>query len=218
VINRIATPTPTKDTLDFYVDDLVHPALSICYNDLFSGKAFPFTLPLCGHAVGGNYCYFPILFQTHCRIVCRGKKMQFHQIGYRLYLKNTQVKSFSARLDPEERKALEQVASAWNQSLIPPMSKSITSSSGKVLLRAGGRIVGIELEPGYTVDSTSVIRIKFDGQLSVDCPITTFFGYALASRPCRAFSLEQKTIWPIAIFRCPMTGKQPLNSAAFREP
>ena len=29
VINRIWTPTPTEDTLDFYIDDDMHPAFSI---------------------------------------------------------------------------------------------------------------------------------------------------------------------------------------------
>jgi hypothetical protein len=46
VINRIWTPTPSADTLDFYIDDTSHKAFSICYMDLFSGKVFPFVAPL----------------------------------------------------------------------------------------------------------------------------------------------------------------------------
>jgi hypothetical protein len=89
VINRIWTPTPTKDTLDFYIDDAKQPTLSINYMDLFSGKVYPFVQPLCGNQLGGYYCYYPILFQKRCVIVSRGKKMMFHQVGYRLYNKGT---------------------------------------------------------------------------------------------------------------------------------
>src|SRR6185312_12293799 len=48
VINRIWTPTPNEDTLDFYFGESAHPSFSIKFYDLFSGKIAPFTLPLCG--------------------------------------------------------------------------------------------------------------------------------------------------------------------------
>ncbi|RZK66401.1 MAG: hypothetical protein EOO95_05905, partial [Pedobacter sp.] len=38
VINRIWTPTPTNDTLDFYFDGSKKPSYSIRFADLFSGK------------------------------------------------------------------------------------------------------------------------------------------------------------------------------------
>ena len=60
VINRIWTPTPTDDSLDFYIDDTSKIAFSICYRDLFSGQVYPFVSPLCANQLGGYYCYFPI--------------------------------------------------------------------------------------------------------------------------------------------------------------
>lgn len=48
VINHFHRPTATGDTLDFFIDDMTHPAFSIKYMDLFSGKVFPFSKPLCG--------------------------------------------------------------------------------------------------------------------------------------------------------------------------
>src|SRR5450432_4316710 len=89
VINRIWTPTPTSDTLDFYIDDSLHAAFSIKYADLFSNKIYPFIKPLCGNELGGYYCYLPIPFQWCCKIVCRARKTQFHQIQYRLYSRGT---------------------------------------------------------------------------------------------------------------------------------
>jgi len=115
VINRIWTPTPTSDTLDFFIDDDLKPSFSIAYIDLFSGKQFPFTEPLCGNQLGGYYCYTPIPFEKSCRIVSRGKKMQFHQIQYRLYERNAKIKSFSIDLNSEEKEALEKISYLWNR-------------------------------------------------------------------------------------------------------
>src|SRR5690606_31502038 len=52
VINRIWTPTPTQDTLDFYFGKNTRPSFSICFADLFSGKVHPFVAPLTGNEVG----------------------------------------------------------------------------------------------------------------------------------------------------------------------
>jgi len=59
VINRFWTPTPTKDTLDFYIDDTVHKAFSICYMDLFSGKIYP--TPAAGLWLCAQHAFYP-----HC--------------------------------------------------------------------------------------------------------------------------------------------------------
>ncbi|ULQ54248.1 DUF2961 domain-containing protein [Flavihumibacter fluvii] len=115
VINRIWTPTPTEDTLDFFIDDSARAAFSIRYIDLFTGKVFPFVAPLCANQLGGYYCYLPIPFGKFCKIVLRGKITRFHQVGYHLYPASTKVKSFSFQLDAEEKKALEQLRNTWSQ-------------------------------------------------------------------------------------------------------
>jgi hypothetical protein len=73
VINRIWTPTPSEDTLDFYIDD-GQPSFSIKYLDFISGKKFPFISPLCGNQLGGYYSYLPIPFSKHCKIVYQRKE------------------------------------------------------------------------------------------------------------------------------------------------
>ena len=186
VINRIATPTPTNDTLDFYIDNMSSPALSICYLDLFSGARYPFISPLCGNAVGGYYCYFPILFQTHCRIVCRGKRLQFHQIGYRLYPKGTTVTPFTDRLAKKEKKDLSRIAAVWQNpgEMVKgkKMEQSVTVSPGQTQVIGswdkGGRINGIELDTTGVQDCR--LRIFWDGESrpAIDCTLAQFFGYA----------------------------------------
>ncbi len=44
VITRIWTPTPTEDTLDFYIDNDNHPAMSIKYSDLFPASSIHLSL------------------------------------------------------------------------------------------------------------------------------------------------------------------------------
>ena len=138
VINRIWTPTATSDTFNFYIDDSPRPTLSIAFKDLFSGIVFPFTAPLCGNAVGGSYCYFPILFNKSCRIEVSAKKIQFHQIQYRLYSTGTPVESFSGRLTEKDRNALKNIDAIWSTSKISPIT--IKNFGGENIVTAKNEI------------------------------------------------------------------------------
>ena len=202
VINRIWTPTPTEDTLDFYIDGNSTPALSVKYSDLFSGKVAPFASPLCGNDLGGFYCYFPFLFNNGCRIVSRGKKMQFHQIGYRLFAPGAIVKSFSADLPVGYARALESISHLWTKTnrtfndlrnmglhLQPAekLSKQIELLPGKTETVfnsiKGGRIEGIEISPAAAFEDLNKlvdIEITWDDEKTpaVYCPLADFFGYA----------------------------------------
>ncbi len=83
VINRIFTPTPTCDTISFYFDGESIPRISLPFEDLFSGKIFPFAEPVCDNEIGGFFCYLPIPYEKSCKIVFSGEKILFHQIQYR---------------------------------------------------------------------------------------------------------------------------------------
>ena len=192
-INRFATPTPTDDTLDFYIDHPDNPTLSIAYPDLFSGKVYPFVTPLSGAGAGGYYTYFPILFQRHCRIVSRGHREQFHQIQYRLFPAGARVQSFTPRLTAEEQKALQQIAAdpalsvfARLQQLPAKIQRSfrMLPRGGPFTaldLHRGGRILGVSLFLPSPHEAAQIgLRIYWDDETrpAVDCPIPDFFGYA----------------------------------------
>lgn len=198
-INRFWTPTPTADTLDFYIDNENEISFSIKYSDLFSTKVFPFVAPLCGNELGGFYCYFPIPFKRCCKIVCRGEKLQFHQIQYKLFEKSVKVKSFSPVLSEEEQYALVQLKESWGNNernlsnfkrldvasfkrqekqlvLNPGRSETIFETA------KGGRIMGIEFSPSgiFTGLQKQIdIRITWDNEKipAVYCPVADFFGY-----------------------------------------
>ncbi len=200
VIQRIWTPTPSEDSLEFFIDDLAKPAFTIRYKDLFSGQVYPFVAPLCNNQLGGYYCYLPIPFNQACKIVYKGKKTQFHQIQYRTYPAHYELQSFSLKLQSAEKKSLLDIKDLWSQSIHNPASfylpsvisikeskKNLTLNPGQVLnlfnSTMGGRILGIELGPAGAfsgLDKNVDIKITWDDetQPAVYCPVSEFFGYA----------------------------------------
>jgi len=184
VLNRIATPTPTKDTLDFYIDHATKPSLSICYYDLFSGKVYPFIAPLCDTAVGGYFCYFPVLFQKHLKIVCRGHHLQFHQLGYRLFAKGTTVRSFKLPFSKAEQEALATLKSNWSQPTIKGNQSTISAElypgREKTVyeIKTSGRINAISFDTSGTKNLRLLITWDNESYPAVNCPLRDFFGYA----------------------------------------
>ncbi|WP_153797234.1 glycoside hydrolase family 172 protein [Foetidibacter luteolus] len=209
VVNRIWTPTPTEDTLDFYIDDTSKPVLSIYYKDLFSGTVFPFVQPLCGSQLGGNYCYFPILFQQRCIIIARAKRMQFHQVQYRLFPQGTQVKNFTPMLNDEEKLALQKIKNVWTNpqpAAIVKETKTLELSAALqpgetkdiLNLTQGGRITSIELSPsavfeGLTKQVDLLVYWDDEKEPAINCPIADFFGYAFGKRSMRGLLIGSNT-------------------------
>jgi hypothetical protein len=211
VINRIWTPTPNADTLDFYIGNTTVPTFSVSFIDLFSGKQFPFIAPLCGNQIGGYFCYLPIPFNDGCTIISRGSKIQFHQIQYRLYKDHLPVKSFSMTLNEEEKAALDKVGKLFNQqekSLADFMTDStirlqeenesfvIHANETKTIFKknTGGRILGIELGPADLFEGLSRdidLKITWDDEPNpaVFCPVADFFGFAFGSTSMQSLLL-----------------------------
>jgi hypothetical protein len=213
VINHIHTPTPTNDTLDFFIDDLSRPAFSINYMDLFSGKVFPFTAPLCGSQLGGYYCYFPIPYQKALRIVCRGKHLKFHDIQYRTFAEGTIVKNFSFDISNEKKDLISSIQKLWsshenkpadflnNNEEVLSATKSIQLKPGEQAsvfnLKTGGRIVGIsfrENEADKKIYKQVDLKMNWDGEATpaVYCPLADFFGYAFGKPSMQSLLLGYK--------------------------
>lgn len=210
VINRIATPTPNDDTLDFYIDDTSKIAFSIKYRDLFSGDVYPFIHPLCGNQLGGFYCYYPIMFNKSCRIVSRGKHLQFHQIQYRLYAPGITAKSFTKQLSDDEKNMLQKVVALWNKEdkTIADFAAGSAAATTDVLLKpgetktlftsgTGGTITGIQLNgadayAGLNKDVDIKITWDDDATPAVYCPVADFFGYAFGQPAMQSLLLGSK--------------------------
>ncbi|HXL56048.1 MAG TPA: glycoside hydrolase family 172 protein [Chitinophagaceae bacterium] len=213
VINHIHTPTPTGDTLDFFIDDMSRPAFSINYMDLFSGKVFPFVSPLCGSQLGGYYCYFPIPYQKELRIICRGKRLQFHDIQFRTFPQGTTVKNFSFGITNEEKELLKNIQKLWSSHENKPgdfitgdeqvlsVTKTIQLKEGEATslfnTKTGGRIIGITLqenEADKKIYKQVDLKINWDAESTpaVYCPLADFFGYAFGKPSMQSLLLGYK--------------------------
>lgn len=196
VINRFWTPTPTKDTLDFYIDDTSHVSFSICYMDLYSGKVYPFVAPLCSNQLGGYYCYLPIPFANSCKVVLKAKSTQFHQIGYKLYDKSKTIKSFSLQIDEATKQSLEKIITVFDKisSIQIDKNNSTNEVQKKVSINPGenvevyssnnpGRIIGFEILSSSALTDIAKnidLKITWDNEATpaVYCPLADYFGYA----------------------------------------
>ena len=179
VIERIWTPIPTSDTIEFYFDGEKTPRIKMRFEDLFSSSGnFPFRAPLVGNEIGGFYNYVPIPYKKSCKIVYIGKGLRFHQIQYRTFTDKRKVKSFSFDWDESEIAAWEKTARLWtnhnegdkrqNDGLFA-IQKNIEINPGETLelaeINEGGRIVGIIFDHANAINTENadlIFRARWD--------------------------------------------------------
>ncbi len=200
VIQRIWTPTPTEDTIQFFIDNQAEPVINMKFIDLFSGSQFPFLRPVAGNEVGGYYCYVPVPYQKHCRIVFKGERMQFIQIQYSELEKNRQITSFSREFSDKEKQALTLALKAWGSygknaiDMSSSLKTKIREQTSTIVLKpgestgifehtTGGRIIGIELTPQADLNPEFrdlILSAVWDDEpvAAINCPVNDFFGYA----------------------------------------
>ncbi len=205
VIHRIWTPTPTRDTVQFYFDGETAPRISIPFIDLFSGNVYPFVSPVCGNEIGGYYCYIPIPYSRSCKIMYTGEKIQFHQIQYRNYAEDTKPESFPTEWPKSAKAELEKTRRFWETparlSMLPENAETIEEmqqfslSPGETVSffgnTGGGRIVGMELECGSALEGKHkdiIIRAQWDNDTApaINSPVADFFGYAYGKPAMRS--------------------------------
>ena len=206
VVNRIWTPTPTDDMIAFYFDGEKKPRLRLKFSDLFSGKVYPFTKPVCGNDIGGFYSYIPIPFKKSLKIVFEGEKIMFHQIQARM-MPGVNVETWTGNFSEADKELLSEVNELWAD--ISPAVKSFTHgvSAGvktqqktfTILpgeeapffdVNTGGRIVGFEIDGGTSFEGTYkdvILSAKWDNEKveAIYAPVADFFGYAFGKPAMR---------------------------------
>lgn len=199
VINRIWTPTPTDDTLEFYFGSSNKPSLVIRFSDLFNGNVFPFNKPLVGNQVGGYFCYLPIPFNDGCKVLFKGKKLMFYQMQYRAYPGTASIKNFSTDLTHNERVLLNDIERKWKDplSVINELQKNSQQQNKKFTIkpgqsvtianiRSGGRITGILLNNAKQFEQLNkqfdmLVQWDDDKEPAINAPIADMFGYAFGT-------------------------------------
>lgn len=195
VINRIWTPTPSNDTIQFYFDGEKIPRINMPFIDLFSGKTYPFVAPLCGNEIGGYYCYLPIPYEKSLKIIYKGETMKFQQIQYRELTHKEKVQSFSWEYF-NSNSVLSEINQIWKHVSLSSLYNdelkmrkinfTIRGGGEQQIfdLQRGGRIVGIELDSDYNLQNKSdklIFKAKWDNEKenAIDVPFQSFFGYVL---------------------------------------
>lgn len=207
VINRIWTPTPTDNMLYFYFDGEKEPGLTIKFSDLFSGKVYPFTKPVCGNELGGFYCYLPITYKKSCKVVFDGPKLEFIQIQYR-NLPGKNVETYTGEFSPKDRELLAEVNNLWsdispavtnythgNSSDIKALETTFTLHPGEEIpvfeMNEPGRIVGMSIDGGTAFEGMYkdvILSARWDNETieAIYAPISDFFGYAYGKAAMRS--------------------------------
>ncbi len=207
VINRIWTPTPSEDHIEFYFDGEKTPRISIPFIELFTGNSYPFVSPLCGNAVGGYYCYLPLPYEKSLKIVFKGKNIRFFQIQYRSLSEKEKMRSFSLSMPDNYKDIFKKIGDVWSRQISPLDSYGTGLKAKKINLRLqsgieahifelknGGRIVGIEMGAGSDLLQAYrkvMLSARWDDEAkkALDLPLHDFFGFAFGKPAMQSLML-----------------------------
>jgi hypothetical protein len=198
---RIWSANP-EGVLRIYLDGADQPVLEAPMQALLGGKTPGFPPPLAGERSKGWNLYFPIPYARHCKITSDQGNFYYH-VNYRTYEPGTPVESLTPSLLISLRQRVDTLAS------------QLSDPRGAGVPR-GGQVEGfrIELEPGASFhtdlwgpsaitravlrpDATdleaalrgTILKVAFDGQPAIECPLGDFFGSAPGINPYTSLPL-----------------------------
>jgi hypothetical protein len=189
-IVRIWSANPAG-TLRIYIDGMEQAAVEAPMSVLLGGRFPGLPVPIAGEYSKGWNLYLPIPYAKHCKVTSDAGNFYYH-VNYRTYDKTTQVESFK----PDEIKALtEQIAKVGARLAAP---RGFESSLG-----GASQGFSVELPPGETIRQRFsgpqafvhsvlrltaenraaalrgiIVKISFDGELTVETPLGDLFGSA----------------------------------------
>ena len=197
-------PDMDKATIRFYLDGRAEPAIEANFNDLMSGQLFvkpPFAFVAWSEANSddwtsfitqrmrdlGSDVYLPIAFAKSCRITLDTKPF-YYVINYRAYEKSARVESFSMAAFQAAQSVLKRVGDTLlqydnargghalnlQQTLRPADELAVNLPAGPAAVQSLQIVVPDDLPVGRL--RTIVLQITFDGEETVWCPVSEFFG------------------------------------------
>jgi hypothetical protein len=210
-----------QGVIRIYLDGDKTPAVTFTDFDLLKGDlkvGVPLAQAHPGYQpnFGGNNLYFPIPYVKHCKVTWeeRSKSARYYHINYRTYAAGTAVKTFSLPQVEASKGLIDKV----NQTLESPA----LSAPGKLLALnkqlAAGAEVTLDLPAGAgairnlqlrleTDDVTErertlrgiIVKLTFDGEVTVWCPATDFFGAGVGINELRSW---YRNVSSDGIMRC----------------
>ena len=199
-------------TIRIYFDNNINPEITIPAYDLMKSGLNLGTALLQAHSSyeakekGGSTLYLPMPYANHCKITFEDKdtdnQPRYYQVNYRAYPAGTRVKTFTLK----EFDTLAGLAKSVNDKLLHPDSmvtgkqshieKEIKPRQQMALkLPAGAaaiRYMVIKITTASPQDyeqalRSTILKIKFDGQETVWCPLGDFAGSGVGSKPLQSW-------------------------------
>ena len=195
----------SNGTLRFYFDDNPKPTIEGPTEDLISkgllvGEPLSESVsPETEYRHRGHNLYLPIPYAKRCKITyetdvlidegARKGEALYYQINYRTYEPETKVESFSMNDLQQQRPTLDQVQQMLKENkcvglnnlskdtlegTIRPSGESSVTINGQKAIRA--MQFQLQAEDLPQALRSTVIKIAFDGETTVWCPIGDFFG------------------------------------------
>lgn len=189
-IVRIWSANPAG-TLRFYLDDATEAAFSVPMRDLLGGIVPGVPPPIAGERSRGWNCFYPLAYRQRCVVTVDADDGLYYHVNYRTYPPGTPVRSFhSAEL---ERCAAAAYAAAAalafprppHDGLSPaedrsPVSALAPGATSRAELRGPAAITGFSVrilgDELAVARRSTILRMTFDGETTVETPLSDFFG------------------------------------------
>ncbi len=183
----------TNSIIKFYLDGATEPVLVGNMLGLLNGTGlFPF--PLAHKSLRSAVSFFPIPYAKSCKVTVTERPF-FYQFTYREYPEGTAVKTFSM----EDFTQAEGQISRVCETLLDPkitgegepikLKETLAQNEEKTvdLPKGTSAIRNLSLKLGSYADSTVmrtvILKMEFDGQQTVWCPVGDFFGSGIGLNP-----------------------------------
>jgi len=196
-------PPKNLGTLRVYVDGQSEPVLEGSPYDLFNGTTiapYPF-----GHKSRSSAVSFlPIPWAKSCKITM-DVKPHYYIFTYRAYAEGTKVESFTladlkaaedqiqrvAKTLTNPRISSRDTTNAMMKTIAPGQEASITLPNGTNAIRKLMVQLGSYDDPQVT--RSMVLKVEFDGQETIWCPVGDFFGTGVGLHPFQGWYRTVRT-------------------------
>lgn len=180
----------TNTIVRMYFDGEKKPSIVTKYGEFGYGKDF-IKPPFAANRARGGNVYLPIPYAKSCKITAENGKDLFYVIQYRSYSPQTRIETF----DRSRYERAAELVAATGASLVKPavdltdyhavINETLApESSAQVDLKQGSLAVDfltvkIEAKDMKAALRSTVLKLDFDGQETVHCPVGDFFGSGL---------------------------------------
>jgi len=183
----------TDIQIRIYLDGAKEPVLEGNMLGLFNGTGL-IPYPLAHKSLRSAVSFFPIPYAKSCKITVN-KRPFFYQFTYRKYPKGTLVKTFTLK---DFHKAENQIKQVCETLLAPKNNRNgkivklneiLESNQEKTIALPKGTssVRYLSLKLGSYIDSmvtrSVILKMEFDGQQTVWCPVGDFFGTGIGLHP-----------------------------------